>query len=448
MGITASSIAANNPLPVYNDNHSELLMAAVRNEQLTEEDVCVTVTALLTNPDIVADVNFQNEAGKTALYYAFKRGFSNLTALLLEKGADIKATDEDDNTPLHLACREGHTDTVKLLLEMGVDTQATNKNGSTPLHLALAYEQGHTDIAKLLLEMGADTQATNKYGSTPLHLALAYEQGHTDTVKLLLEMGADIQATDDYGDTPLHRACREGLTDIVKLLLEMGADIKATNKYGSTPLRPACEQGHTDTVKLLLDTDVDIKNAAQFKEPLAWFAEQFNNDSSTQAKQPYHHIAILLLIRGIVDSDNTLLPEALRTNWKAFETAVTARDPNQGITKDFLRAQANEKVSSLTRSLQFFVARNQHQLPGYQAFLKNYPNQLLEPTDDLGKTFERFNAFQHHVIDNKEPLEKQETTLALLASEFITHLDNHGASVTHDPSGSSMVSRTPSACCF
>ena len=72
------------------------------------------------------------------------------------KGYDINTQDSDDElvTALHVASRNGYTDMTRLLLEKGADVDLGDCYGHTPLFFAC--EHGHADVVRLLLEAGAD----------------------------------------------------------------------------------------------------------------------------------------------------------------------------------------------------------------------------------------------------------------------------------------------------
>ena len=75
-----------------------------------------------------ADVNIQNQWGKTPLHYVTTE---KLMKLLLDAGANINHQNNNYSyTPLHSACYK--PEIIKLLLEAGADYTIKNKNGLTP----------------------------------------------------------------------------------------------------------------------------------------------------------------------------------------------------------------------------------------------------------------------------------------------------------------------------
>lgn len=98
-----------------------------------------------------------------------------ICALLLEKGANIEANDEAGRTPLIIAKTEGWIDTCALLLEKGANTEA-HDHGRTPL--IIATTAGWKEICALLLEKGANGKAIDHDGKTPLEIAAKLDPGY------------------------------------------------------------------------------------------------------------------------------------------------------------------------------------------------------------------------------------------------------------------------------
>jgi len=73
---------------------------------------------------------------------------------LIEGGADVNRQNQGGRTPLMAAAQRGRTEIVKLLLSAKAEIDAKDLNGYTALTYAKAYN--HSGVVKLLLENGAN----------------------------------------------------------------------------------------------------------------------------------------------------------------------------------------------------------------------------------------------------------------------------------------------------
>lgn len=174
----------------------------------------------------------------------------DLTAVLLEHGADPMARDDQGRTPLHWAAIAGSADSARLLLECGARPQVrSGASGETPLHVAAYHDS--VAVAEILLEHGVDAGAPDASGATPLHWAAQSQQGRV--VPVLLEWGAELDAQQDHtGHTPLHWACRTGPANTVQALLDAGAKVDLPAVDGRTPLHVAAQEGRGERLLSLL----------------------------------------------------------------------------------------------------------------------------------------------------------------------------------------------------
>lgn len=201
---------------------------------------------------------------RTALHHAAINGKTEMTRLLLSKGASTTARDFCDTgggmTPLHYAAAGGHLDVIRLLVGSGADINSPGTKGGTPLQTAAwnkreiavgllldlgAAWNGSKEVAKVVVEHGADLAEDN--GGTVLHWAPVNE--HIAVAELLVEKGAPLEAVDNEGATPLHRAARNNHHVLVTRIIENGANI---NSVGHTPLHSATSNEHKEATPALL----------------------------------------------------------------------------------------------------------------------------------------------------------------------------------------------------
>lgn len=101
-----------------------------------------------------ADVNEKDQMGSTALHWTAYAGLTDISRLLLDKGAEVNVKDKLGGlTPLHWAVLKARTDMVDLLIARGADVNALDNDGDTPLDYANSKK--NTELANVLMANGA-----------------------------------------------------------------------------------------------------------------------------------------------------------------------------------------------------------------------------------------------------------------------------------------------------
>ncbi len=186
------------------------------------------------------DVNARYKNGNTLLHYAANRGYLDVAALLLKKGADINARDKDGRTPLHEAMAYRRYDVARFLVENGADMSMKNKDGETPL-ISIVFMDDRklaVDLVDFFIEKGfnvsrsADAKLLNE----------SIGRGHHDVAVILLEKGVA------FDDSSLRDAAGMGYEDIFAILLSRGAD-----PGDKGILRAAAASGNVGILKTLLE---------------------------------------------------------------------------------------------------------------------------------------------------------------------------------------------------
>lgn len=124
------------------------------------------------------DLNILNSADESALMLASLRGYEDLVAALIMRGAYVN---KPGWAALHYAATNGHLSIMKRLLEAHAFIDAESPNGTTPLMMAAQY--GSIDAVKLLLDEGADALMKNQQNLTALDFAR--RANRTDAAELI-----------------------------------------------------------------------------------------------------------------------------------------------------------------------------------------------------------------------------------------------------------------------
>ncbi|XP_075876227.1 rabankyrin-5 isoform X3 [Nelusetta ayraudi] len=218
-----------------------------------------------------AKVNHINKWGESPLHTACRCGLANLTAELLQQGANPnlqtqKALPDDTlgvalQTPLHMAIAHNHPDVVSVILEQKANAlHATNnfqiipdfslKDSLDQTVLGLALWTGMHTIAAQLLGSGASINDTMSNGQTLLHMAI--QRQDSKSALFLLEHQADINVRTQEGQTALQLAISNQLPLVVDAICTRGADMSVVNDKGDPPLWLALENGLEDIASTLV----------------------------------------------------------------------------------------------------------------------------------------------------------------------------------------------------
>ena len=173
--------------------------------------------------EVKADVNHQDEKGRTALSIAISYGYIENVKALIKYGADIHLADRYGNTPMHIAA-EPHDNSTQLI-ELLCDT-----------YRAQEASRGFGAATAEASELSPPWKVENRYGSTPLHAAAKFNIEAIHALMLYAYKGKipkeDLNKPDNYGDTPLHYAARSETGYNAKYLLILGAAQNIVNKEG------------------------------------------------------------------------------------------------------------------------------------------------------------------------------------------------------------------------
>ncbi|XP_062325965.1 inversin [Osmerus eperlanus] len=134
-------------------------------------------------------INSKTQNNRTPLMFAVclpePGARAKFTRLLLEKGADVNCQDENGRTALSLACELGHLDVVKLLVQFNADPDVSDAWGNSAL--VYASYAGHSQVLEFLVKafkrLGLRLDRTNNAGHSAIQVANFF--GHNHCVQAL-----------------------------------------------------------------------------------------------------------------------------------------------------------------------------------------------------------------------------------------------------------------------
>lgn len=118
---------------------------------------------------------------------------------LIKAGCAVNDLDSSGHSALHYACSKGFSDITRLLIEFGADINGY-LTGVVAIEVAARYSQMH--IIQILMEFGANIDEKGSTGRCALISAVC--GGSIECVNELLKLGADVNLKDIEGNTALH----------------------------------------------------------------------------------------------------------------------------------------------------------------------------------------------------------------------------------------------------
>ena len=210
----------------------------------------------LVKLDILVDslsrsaINESDTYGRTALFWAARRGDSSTVSLLLKYGADPNKRTPHGNSPLNTAIASKHEECARLLLDFGCEIRDRTTHGWIPLHNS-CYCGSDIDIVEKLLDGGVYIDCTT-LPSRMTPLIIAAQENHIHIVKYLISQGADLNAADHNGECSLHVATSYNCPEVLRLLLQHKASHRLGTKAGETLLHYAAQYGNIECLEVLL----------------------------------------------------------------------------------------------------------------------------------------------------------------------------------------------------
>ncbi len=264
-------------------NIEEAFKELNNNSGLNKDNILAMIKKFIfqdMNSQHFQDVNYQNledfifgtevfVPGCTLLHMAARFNCPRLAKLLIERGANVNSEDEHGRTPLHYAAMQGNIEAAKVLIENG----ANNRHdcyGNTPLHYAL--ENNYLEIARFLIANGASVTVGKILLELNDHQGLNHETVigmMRRCIPYLVSNSSDVNYSRHkmmyYGSfkpilihcTLLHIAAEYNCPRLADCLIKAGADVNSKDARDRTPLQVAFENDDLETATLLIANGAD-----------------------------------------------------------------------------------------------------------------------------------------------------------------------------------------------
>jgi ankyrin repeat protein len=176
-----------------------------------------------------------------------------VSALLIERGADVRAVGADGTSCLQQAARNGNVETIEALLAKKAAIDRPDAYGRTALFYAV--DNGHLPAASALRKSGAGIDKQDKLGHSPLIRAVIKDD--YKLAEYLVDSGGDTRLSTASGNSALMVAAEKASPPVIELLLRNDYDISHRNSNSLTALMVAVRRGDTDVIEMLLVAGAD-----------------------------------------------------------------------------------------------------------------------------------------------------------------------------------------------
>ena len=173
------------------------------------------------------------------MFAAARDGDLETVRRLVARTAALATVEYNYTPPIHFAVREGHREITAFLMERGADAGAYRSYPFGEALLTYAEDRGHAEVAELL-RTALSRRLSISSGSGTRAIIDAATAGDLDAV--LAEIARDprlASAGNETGDTALHNAAKRGHLHVVQALVDAGATVDALRGDGYRPIHCA-----------------------------------------------------------------------------------------------------------------------------------------------------------------------------------------------------------------
>ena len=215
-----------------------------------------------------ASIDESDAQGRSALWWAARRGDLSAMTALIDTNADINKRGGQGDPPLNAAISSRNEACAWLLLNVeNIDSTYVVPNGWTALH-ACCQNGLSVTLLERLLDKGAQIDQPFETGATPLFLAVQF--GHNDLVRCMIAHGANLDAINFIGESPLSCSIELQNSQSLQVLLDRKANYRRLIHVDETLLHHAAIFADLECLRILRSFelhDIDVQaRTTGFKE--------------------------------------------------------------------------------------------------------------------------------------------------------------------------------------
>ena len=330
--------------------------------------------------------------------YAAYHGHVECLKELIAARADINRQDDEGRTPLINAAYHGHVECLKELIAARADINRKDNEGQTAL--IVTADQRHVECLKEIIAAGADINQQDTNGDSALMRAV--HQGNNAIVRLLTEAGCDINSENNEGETALYLAVQRGHLEAerpwpedeqnfissahvanVYTLLKAGAHLNAT----STGLSPVT--AHLNPTKLARPNSYILKilsvagaEIIETKTLISYYVDCLQNLARDKIRK---HVKQIHPETNLYFTISKLYLPYLLQSFLLFYTLAQHNYILQEDEKEFLSNTAKGNVDSVSSLIEAGVDVNVQDENGITALMKASEGGHTELVEELIK---------------------------------------------------------------
>ena len=232
-----------------------------------------------------ANINFKNNKGHSAMFYAMNSDDVYLVMQLLDHGSDVNETNQAGVPLLVYFATNNCIKGIDKAVNLGANIDATDNSGNTPSIAIVLSERVKKKSKSKIISKLMEYRPNINFKNNQKHTAIFYAMNSDDVdlVMQLLDYGSDVNEINEAHQPILVYFVAQNFIQGIDKAVELGADIDATDDKGCTALMVAVQRNFRsvhcqEMVSKLIEHHANI-NLKDKQERTALFYAMRNKDA-------------------------------------------------------------------------------------------------------------------------------------------------------------------------